>query len=197
MTIRLRCLGLFLAWIIGLLPLGAWAVSDGDKVKALFLFNFANFVEWPAKAFESGSTPLKMCLYGRVEFAPFLLAMDQTLIGDRRLQVRHTKDLDTIKSGCHILFVDDDRYLDLPRFLSDLNYQYVLSMGEKDDFVERGGIVHIVRTSDHVEFDINISQAMQNGLFISSDLLSLARKVRKYTAKRSPTPAVKPADDHD
>ncbi|MBV1922381.1 MAG: YfiR family protein, partial [Pseudomonadales bacterium] len=33
-------------------------------IKALFLYNFANFVEWPEDAFSDKSTKLKMCLYG-------------------------------------------------------------------------------------------------------------------------------------
>ena len=54
----------------------------------------------------------------------------------------------------------------------------MLSIGEEKDFTTNGGIINIMRTTDQVQFEVNISNALENGLFISSDLLSLARKIR-------------------
>ena len=39
------------------------------QMKALFLYNFANFVDWPNGAFKSRSEKITMCLYGRRFFA--------------------------------------------------------------------------------------------------------------------------------
>ena len=56
---------------------------------------------------------------------------------------------------------------------------YVLSVGERKGFAEKGGVINIVRTADEIQFDINLATAMANGLLVSSDLLSLARDVKR------------------
>ncbi len=149
------------------------------QVKALFLYNFANFVEWPLDAFESGNENITMCLYGDVPFGVFLDAVDGTLIGDRELLLRRTTDIEQIKSGCHILFVGEDQKVRLPTFWNEIQFVYVLSIGEEQGFAERGGIVNIMRTTDQVQFEINITNAVDQGLFIGSDILSLAREIKR------------------
>lgn len=150
-----------------------------NQVKALFLYNFANFVEWPDTAFSTKSSPLRLCLYGNVPFGGFLDAVNGTLIGDRKLEVVRATEKEDIENGCHILYVGLDKKIELPTFFKDINYQYVLSVGERADFVNKGGIINIVRTTDQVNFDINISNALNNGLWVSSDLLSLAREIKR------------------
>jgi len=154
-------------------------VNAENQVKALFLYNFANFVEWPESAFKSKLSPIRLCLYGDVPFGGFLDAVNGTLIGDRVLTMIRTQQKKDIEDGCHILYVGLDRTAELTSFFKNIKFNYVLSVGERGDFVDKGGVVNIVRTTDQVEFDINISNALKNGLWVSSDLLSLARKIRR------------------
>lgn len=171
---------LLLAGFLSLLAQMTHAASDADsvkeyQVKALFLYNFANFVEWPKEAFTSPDEPLRMCLYGAVPFGEFLDMVNGASIRDRVLDVIRTTDYRKIQSGCHILFVGIDRQSQLEQFFKDLNHLFVLSVGNLDDFANSGGVVNIVRTQDQQQFEINLSKAIENGLFISSDLLALAR----------------------
>lgn len=145
------------------------------QVKALFLYNFANFVEWPADAFADQSSPLKMCLYGAVPFGEFLDIVNGVMVRDRTLEVIRTTDYEKIQSGCHILFVGIEHLDELEVFFKDLNHLFVLSIGNIKEFAHKGGVVNILRTSDQQQFEINLTQAIENGLLISSDLLSLAR----------------------
>lgn len=149
------------------------------QIKALFIYNFANFVEWPDTAFNNPKDDLKLCLYGNVPFGIFLDEVNGTLIGNRTLNIQRTNSLTEIKDGCQILFVGDDKKVILPKFWAEIKYLYVLSIGEEKDFAAKGGVINIMRTTDQVQFEVNISNALENGLFISSDLLSLARKIRE------------------
>ena len=150
------------------------------QVKALFLYNFANFVEWPDSAFKDSNSPLKMCLYGAVPFGEFLDVVNGVQIRDRVLQVIRTTDYDKIKSGCHILFVGIDHTSELDQFFHDLNHMFVLSVGNTKDFASKGGVVNILRTRDQQQFEINLGKAIENGLLISSDLLALARIINDH-----------------
>jgi len=144
-------------------------------VKALFLYNFANFVEWPENAFKNLESPLRMCLYGSVPFGGFLDAVDGTRIRDRYLKIVRTSDSEDIKPGCHILFVGTEHLEEIEQLFKNMNHSFVLSIGSIKGFTDKGGIVNILRTQDQNKFEINLSKAIQNGLLIDSDLLSLAR----------------------
>ncbi len=151
------------------------------QAKALFLYNFANFVSWPEQAFKSAKEPIHMCLFGEIPFGTILDNVDGTLIGDRPLRITRTDEISDIAEGCQILFVGDGRRALLPEFWQQIKYIYVLSVGEQKEFTDRGGIINIMRTTDRMRFDVNISNAIKNGLFISSDLLMLAREIRRNT----------------
>lgn len=153
------------------------------QIKALFLYNFANFVEWPNSAFKTSQSPIRLCLYGDIPFGLFLDDVDGTLIGERELKIERTSNLEDIRDGCQILFVGDEKKVILPSFWGEIKYFYVLSIGEEEGFADKGGVVNIMRTTDQVQFEINITNAIENGLFISSDLLSLAREIKKNTPK--------------
>lgn len=156
--------------------------SEADQqVRAQFIYNFANFVEWPADAFANTKTPIKICLFGEVYFAEYLYTYSGTLIGNRTLIVQPAKEMEDIKSGCHILYVGEDKRVNLPTFWSQIQYIYVLSIGEHSGFADKGGIINILRTKDRLQFDVNIENALGNGLFLDSDLLALARVIKRNT----------------
>ena len=162
--------------------------DDGQQkeyqAKALFLYNFANFVTWPEEAFKENSQPIHMCLFGEIPFGTILDAVNGTLIGDRPLKITRTNKIKDIAEGCQILFVGDERRALLPEFWKQIKYIYVLSVGEQEKFTVNGGIINIMRTTDRMQFDVNITNAMKNGLFISSDLLMLAREIRRNSGSR-------------
>lgn len=158
--------------------------SEAEKqVRAQFVYNFANFVEWPEDAFDQTNAPIKICLFGDVFFAPYLYSYNGSLIGDRPLSVSKADTMDEIRAGCHILYVGNDERVRLPTFWKEIRYIYVLSIGERQGFADKGGIVNILRTRDRVQFDVNIENALVNGLFLDSDLLALARVIKRNTRK--------------
>lgn len=165
------------------------ASTEDERLKALFLYNFANFVEWPDSAFQTSDSDLRLCLFGDIAFGSMLDAVDGTLIGNHRLSLKRTKKLKDIEAGCHMLFVSHEQRIRLPHFFTQIQYMYVLSVGDRKGFAEKGGVINIVRTEDQMQFDINLSTAMANGLSVSSDLLSLAREVKRLTPSQSDSPS--------
>ena len=163
----------------------AMASTEDERLKALFLYNFANFVDWPDSAFQANDSDLRLCLFGDIAFGSMLDAVDGTLIGSHRLSLKRTKKLKEIETGCHMLFVSHEQRIRLPHFFTQIQYMYVLSVGDRKGFAVKGGVINIVRTEDQMQFDINLSTAMANGLTVSSDLLSLAREVKRLAPQHS------------
>lgn len=162
-----------IAILFSLAALNRPLAATNDAVIAVFLYNFANFIEWPRAAFQRNAN-LEVCLLGRVDFTPTMRTFEGTLIRGFPLRVVATQDEQMVQGGCHILYVGLDRREDLQRFLRNLNHMFVLSVGTEDNFIADGGTINIFRTSDQAQFSIDLTKATRNGLLVSSDLLELA-----------------------
>lgn len=181
-----RLTGIVLWLIAACAPVATYAQSASaieaeQQVRAQFVYNFANFVEWPDDAFANNEAPIKICLFGEVNFAPYLYTFAGTRIGMRTLVVQKADQIEEIRAGCHILYVGQDERVRLPTFWQEIQYIYVLSIGDRQGFADKGGIINILRTRDRVQFDVNIENALINGLFLDSDLLALARVIKRNT----------------
>ena len=169
--------------LLGLLLASAervWADAATDleyQVKAAFLYNFTRFVEWPADAFEAPGDPIVLCVAGN---DPFGDSLDNVVRGEilngRRLTVHRTRDLAEIRS-CHVVFVPRAERSRQERILESLHQRGVLTVGESEGFLTRGGIIRFVLEQNKVRFDVNLEAAESSGLKLSSKLLRLARTV--------------------
>ena len=141
-----RLLGIGLLWLMtSLVTVSSHAqsasISEAEQqVRAQFVYNFANFVEWPDDAFADAKAPIKVCLFGEVDFAPYLYSFAGTLIGERPLVVQKADEIEQIRAGCHVLYVGQDERVRLPTFWQEIQYIYVLSIGDRHGFAGARGL---------------------------------------------------------
>ena len=167
--------GLFvLAW----LPLAPGAHADtGGKLtqeydlKAAFLFNFAQFVDWPADAFPSPSTPITIGILGE---DPFGRSIDEVVAQEtahgRALVVRRYPAADRI-DACHILFIAASEAGRMESVLALLARRSILTVGETKEFTEHSGIITFGVKQHRLRLRINMAAARAARLTISSKLL--------------------------
>jgi len=156
---------------------GQSSAASEYTVKAAFLFHFAQFVEWPAEAFADANSPLTYCTIGE---DPFRGALDESVngksIGNRRLQVKHVKELEQI-AGCQVLFIAAGEKKRHGEELAMASKRPVLTVGETDGFATEGGIIGFCREQNKIRFEINLDAAGKAQFKISAKLLSLAKTV--------------------
>lgn len=148
------------------------------EVKAAFLYHFAHLVDWPAP-----SAPGEPFVIAVVGYDPFGATLDEVLAGKsvhgQPVRVRRFAGAAQLDGArVHILFVGRGGDEHVRRALSALTGQPVLTVGESQRFAERGGMIGFRVTAEgRVAFDINLQRAEQSGLWMSSQLLKLARIV--------------------
>jgi hypothetical protein len=149
------------------------------QVKAVFLFNFAQFVDWPSDAFPAADTPLVICILGD---DPFGDALDQVVrderLGGRRFQVRRYRSVDEIKT-CHILFISRSGGARPEVILADLKQRPILTVSDADGFAQRGGMIRFVTDRNRIRLQLNLAATEAAHLTISSKLLRVAEIVRR------------------
>lgn len=144
------------------------------EIKAAYLVKFAPFIEWPASAFPSPTSPLTICVVGPDPFGPLLdRAAAGARDGARAVTIRR---LPAPEPGCQVLFAGGDNQA-VENVLQDVKDRPVVTV--TDSGVSAHGIISFVVVGNHVRFDIDQAQADADSIRISSKLLDLAYAVRK------------------
>ncbi|GAB4091556.1 YfiR family protein [Flaviaesturariibacter terrae] len=170
-TRRWRALGLLLLLLLaGKL---SFAQTREYQVKALFLYNFAQFVDWPPGCFTAPNAPFVIGIVGNDPFGRFLeeVVREEQLSG-HPIVVQHYSSPSDIRS-CHMLFVGGYTR----EALSAVSGRAVLTVGEAQNFVSEGGMIQFVTEQNRIRFQIRPSSARAVKLSISSKLLRLAKIV--------------------
>ena len=152
-------------------------------LKAAFLFNFAQFVEWPADAFATPASPITIGILGEDPFGTSLEEIvANEVVDDRKLVVRRFRSVDEI-DACHILFVTAAESKRMDHIASRLGNRSILTVGDADDFTSRDGVVGFKTAKSRLRIRINMDAARAAKLSISSKLLRQAEIVRPGKVK--------------
>ena len=170
--------------VLGLLLPGTPALAQTAKapeysLKAAYLFNFTQFIEWPSNRFASTEAPIVIGVLGD---DPFGAALDQAvkgkIVGARSLEIRRLKQTNDVR-GCHILFVCGSEAKRVAEILAASDKQGILTVSDLDRFAEQGGTINFYTENNKVRFKINLSAAERAGAKISSQLLRLGTIIRE------------------
>ena len=155
------------------------STSKEHQIKAAFVYNFTKFVEWSPNSFDGPSAPLILAVAGKGPQAAELEAVvkDRTVNG-RKLVVRAVESPEAAR-GAHVLFLPASEDSRLAEWLDAVRDPGILTVGESGAFTRADGMISFVLEGDKVRFEINVVAAEQAGLKISSQLLKLAKTVRK------------------
>ncbi|MDE3100084.1 MAG: YfiR family protein [Verrucomicrobiota bacterium] len=149
------------------------------QVKAAFLINFARFIDWAGAGFTNAQSPLVIGVYGGAPFHGWLgrYAGAQSIAG-HSVEVRHLSSLSQL-GGCQIVYIAAPEAWQRKDAIAAAAGSPVLTVGDAADFCDSGGMIQFVIQNNRVHFAINNSAARRAGLAISSQLLALARRVKK------------------
>lgn len=173
--IRRRFVFVLIAWLPALAPAARGEAPREYQLKAAFIYNFVQFVEWPAGTFADSRAPLVLATVGD---DPFQGALDKAVggktVGGRPLAVKHfARGADV--QGCQMLFVAGGEDDQLAAALQKIGNTPVLIVGESEGFIRAGGMVRFYEEDNRLRFEVNLKAAARVGLRISSRLLKLAR----------------------
>jgi len=167
--------------IAAVLP--AVAQGDGDssaiesRVKAAFLYKFANYVEWPDGLFPQPSSPITIGVSGADSLKDELAGMVVgRLVNDRPIIVKNVRTGDSL-SGINILFIARDESSLLPQLVQSAQSRSILTVTESERALAQGSVINFVMSDGHVHFEISLQSADKSKLKLSSRLLAVAQQV--------------------
>ncbi|MFN7985695.1 MAG: YfiR family protein [Vicinamibacterales bacterium] len=151
-------------------------------VKASFIFNVANFVEWPASAFPSSSAPLKVAVVAAHPVPDFAAALQGKAIRGHAVVVEQYTNAERIE-GSHVIFVTSDAVSQVRAMLKTADGHPVLTMVEEDAETPGAAVVSMGIVQAKLAFSVNLDAADAAGLQMNPNLLKLAKAVQSNRAR--------------
>jgi len=155
----------------------AQTAAEEYRVKAAFIFHFAQLVDWPPDTAADTDNSLFLCTLGE---DPFQGMLEDTVagkvVGNRVMRIRHLGQAQDMQT-CQILFIGKAQSKRIPMLVADLHNAPVLTVGETPGFLEAGGMICFLLEENKVRFEINLNAADSARLKIGSRLLILAERV--------------------
>jgi len=150
------------------------------QVKAVFLFNFSQFVEWPQQAFAAPDAPFVIAIVGEDPFGAQLDAAvrGETVMG-HPLVVKRYHTVNEVEP-CQILYISDSELARLDKILNSVERRSVLTVSDIERAAERGAVIQFTNERNRLRLRINVAAAKAAGLTISSKLLRPAEIVGEH-----------------
>lgn len=160
--------------------------ARAGKVKAVFLYNFIKFVEWPEGRSPVSSHKVDICIMGENSFGSSLDVLKSGLSG--KMDVNILSDVSPSAAGnCHVLFISRGADADIGSVLATARKKSVLTVSEMEAFADKGGIIEMktvqksvgLFSSNKINLRINVKAAEAAQLRINAQLLEIAAEVIK------------------
>jgi len=175
LRVRAHWARLFMPWLLAFTAFGACAQGgvepDDGQTQATLVFKLLHFVHWPneQRIHRSG---FNLCIGD--DAGP----LGQVMLNAKPQTWRHTPIKMVVVSAntnewqdCHAVVGPVG---DMP--LTNA-FNGLLTIGFNEDFVDRGGMVALVKRGRRFSFDVNLHQARLSGLYLEAPLVQLAHKV--------------------
>lgn len=147
------------------------------RVKIGFLVNFLRFAEWPEDSLPPGAA-FRLAIAGDdATFAWVARALAGKTVSGRAIQVERA-DRESRGDPPHLLYITESAHDGAHLLGQQFTSAPVLTIGERDGFARRGGILNFVLVDEAVRFEVNLHAAERAGIRISSRVSKMAILVR-------------------
>jgi hypothetical protein len=176
---RSRLPGALLVGAIAMLSMPAQAQNadrySEDAVKAVFLYRFTGFIDWPRSA--QPAAEFRIAILDADGVAD---ALDRLLAGRsikdrpaRVYKIRRAQEL----GAADMVYVGSPRTEELAAIAVVVADRPILIVSSESGALEHGSAVNFLLVDQHVRFEVSLAAASRAGLRISSDMLSVATRV--------------------
>lgn len=163
----------FLALLIGVCPLLSAQNVDPWQLRTAFIYNFSQFIEWPAEAFTSPTAPFNICIVGNHRFGQNLQSLEKRNVRGHPVAVLSLQQVHEARS-CHILYMANSRAIDSKQWAAELGRLPILTIIETDEVRNLPAGIGFIEQGGKLRWIINIGMLRQINLKVSAKLIEIA-----------------------
>lgn len=148
--------------------------GQDEKFKALFMYNFTKYLEWPSQK-ETGDFVINV--YGNSPIIDELKVIaKKKQVGNQKIVVNKVTSLDECV-GCNILFIPKYKIVPVADIESKLGGKGVLVITDYPGMAKKVSSINYVKQNGKQNFEVNKSHLEAQGLKVNTQLTSLGIRV--------------------
>lgn len=148
--------------------------SRATQVKAVFLYNFTQFIGWPPSSFDDSQSPFVIGVLGQNTFGTYLSeVVENEKVNDRPITIKYFSSITPEVGECEILFIDKS-FPAMKQVIQSTHGKPVLTVSDHEHFTKQAGILRFYIDGGKLRIEINQEATAGSGLEVSSKLLRIA-----------------------
>lgn len=173
----LRLLPLLLALLPAIAGAQAQPAPTEASVRAAFVYQFGNYVDWPAAVLGEPGTPFVIAVLGDEEVLRELgqITSGRRIAGRQVVVTAATSASDLGQAA--VVYVGQDAAGQLPAIAERARVRPMLVVSASAEDLARGGMIGFALSAGRLRFDVSLDALQASGLKVSSRLLAVARQV--------------------
>lgn len=156
--------------------IAAFAV-DEIMIESAFIINFTKFIEWPDSTTPAGQRKIDICVIGDSKIINAEQVFKQASFDKLDISLVKEKNISSISTHCQMLFISTSESEKIADIILSIKDKPILTIGDTDEFIERGVMINFVIDDGKVKFVINKGAIVAAGLKVDAQLLEIALKV--------------------
>ncbi len=168
---------LMLLGLISLFVLSGYVMEDpNSKIKAIFIYNFTKYVEWPSD-YKQGDFVIEVLgsAPGLVNELTSMAKLKKA--GIQTIVIKNISDVGDI-ANCHILYIAKDKVDAVSKASGKCKGKSTLIVTEGPGIIDKGAGISFVTASNKQKFEIHQGNIKKYNLEVSSKLLPFAEVVK-------------------
>lgn len=163
----------YFIWLTVLLLLSGSSYSQQSKFKAIIVYNFTKYIEWP----NISNNEFVISILDNKELSNELRTIaEKKKIGVNKLVIKDITQIEEI-NNCQIIYIPNRRIKDLTECLAKSQNQNVLIVTEFDNGCQKGAGINILSEGGSLSFEIKKNNITNKGLILSSYLVKMGKEI--------------------
>ena len=144
-----------------------------QKSQAAYIYNFTRFIEWPSNSMQN---EFVIGVFGKNHpiTSELNASASQRTVGSSKVKVVEFANIDQV-SGCHILFVPDERSSNLKKINEKFSNTPMIVITEEQDWTPAEATINFMVVDSKLAFKINQAQFKDKNMKVSDKLVALSK----------------------
>ena len=156
--------------ILGLFAVIFSAKAQDEKFKALFMYNFTKYIEWPANK-QSGDFVIGV-VGGSAIIDELNAIAERKTVGSQSIKVKQISASDDV-TKMHIVYVPEGKSADAEALAGKVKGKGVVLITDKPGFAQSISGINYIKQDGKPKFEVSNKHLSEEGVKVSAQLLSL------------------------
>lgn len=147
-------------------------VDTNAKIKAVFIYNFTKYIEWPEN-YKSGEFTIGILGDSQALFNELDKMSKVKKVNNQSFSIKSIEEVSNLGNP-HILYIPEDSTDQLNKALSQLKGKSTLVITEKPGLAKQGAAINFIVVGNRQKFELNKNTIETRNLKVASVLEQLA-----------------------